>query len=47
MFDVVLGGSLANGSTTLGVEGGVVIQQSHSHVRVVIIAIERSVDGLA
>jgi hypothetical protein len=47
VVDVVLRSSLADGLTTLRIEGGVIVQQSHPHVRVVIVAIERSIDSFS
>lgn len=46
VIDVVLRGSLADGLTTLGIEGSVVVHQPHAHVRVVVIAVDGGIDGL-
>lgn len=47
VVDVVLRSGIANGSTALGIERSIVSQQPHAHICIIIVAIKRSVDGLA
>ena len=47
VINVILGSGIADGSTALRIERGIVGQQPHAHVRIIVVTVEWSADGLA
>jgi hypothetical protein len=47
VVDVILGSGIADSSTALRIKRGIVGQQSHAHIGIIIVAVDWSIDGLA